>query len=288
MDHLGGVEWLKRVGREAREGNVIVDMQNVDEMRTVRGVMENPKCLWLQVDVSGGGWAPSDTPVVMNDGYVAAGEIGGVEAGPSGAVALPPAPPMALPLRVVAEEFGLLEDDSDYDPVSDVDMSSSPLAARVARRLWPVGGMKGGAGSCAAGPGVGLVVLFPTVPGLPGAGERPLREGTILDSVDGGDSEFGDGVSDVGGFETNDPACGKGSRAGGCEYSCGAELGHLNGKVRKLEDLVRLLIADAGLAGWEETRRVGNLKRKMKVEREVAERDHARKLAAERAAGEER
>ena len=37
--------------------------------------MEDPKCLWLQVDVSGGGWAPCDAPVAVNDGYVAAGAI---------------------------------------------------------------------------------------------------------------------------------------------------------------------------------------------------------------------
>ena len=42
------------------------------------------------------------------------------------------------------------------------------------------------------------------------------------------------------------------------------------------------------LAGWEETRRVENLRRKRRVEREEAERDHTRRVAAERAAGEER
>ena len=45
VDHLSGVEWLNRVGREARDGNVIVDMQNVDEVRTIRGIMEDSKCL---------------------------------------------------------------------------------------------------------------------------------------------------------------------------------------------------------------------------------------------------
>ena len=55
-----------------------------------------------------------------------------------------------------------------------------------------------------------------------------------------------------------------------------------------MEDMVRLFIASAGLAGWEETQRVENLGRKMKLEREAAERDHVRKVAAERAAGEER
>ena len=52
--------------------------------------------------------------------------------------------------------------------------------------------------------------------------------------------------------------------------------------------MVCLLVASAGLAEWEETRRVENLRRKMKLEREVAERDHASRVAAERAAGEER
>ena len=30
VDHLSGIEWLNKVGREERDGNVIVDMQNVD------------------------------------------------------------------------------------------------------------------------------------------------------------------------------------------------------------------------------------------------------------------
>ena len=112
---------------------------------------------------------------------------------------------------------------------------------------------------------------------------RRAREGTIPDSVDGGDSEIDEDLE-----FNKDPACGGGSRAGRCECSCGAELGHLNWKVWRLEDLVRLLIADAVLAGWEETQRVGNLRRRMKEEREVAERAHEKKVAAERAAGEER
>ena len=52
--------------------------------------------------------------------------------------------------------------------------------------------------------------------------------------------------------------------------------------------MICLLVASAGLAGWEETWRVENLRRKMSLEREVAERNHGRKVAAERAAGEER
>ena len=52
--------------------------------------------------------------------------------------------------------------------------------------------------------------------------------------------------------------------------------------------MVRLLIASAGLARGEEIRRVENLRRKMELERGVAGKDHVRKVAAERAAGEER
>ena len=66
------------------------------------------------------------------------------------------------------------------------------------------------------------------------------------------------------------------------------ELGHLNGKVPKLEHLVRLLVASAGLAGWEEIRQVDKLRRKMELERGVAERDYRKRVAAKRAAGEER
>ena len=55
-----------------------------------------------------------------------------------------------------------------------------------------------------------------------------------------------------------------------------------------MQVLVRLLVASAGLAGWEETRRVENLGRKMELQRGVAERDHGRRVAAEKAAGEEK
>ena len=48
------------------------------------------------------------------------------------------------------------------------------------------------------------------------------------------------------------------------------------------------MVASAGLAGWEETQRVENLCRKRELERGVAERDHAKRVAAERAAGEEK
>ena len=46
-DHLKGVERFNGVGRAARDGSVVVDMQSVDEVRTIRGIMENTKCLWL-------------------------------------------------------------------------------------------------------------------------------------------------------------------------------------------------------------------------------------------------
>ena len=61
---------------------------------------------------------------------------------------------------------------------------------------------------------------------------------------------FGDGFVDIFADGGNDPACGGGGRAGRCECSCEAELGHLNAKARKLEDLVRLLVPSAGLARW--------------------------------------
>ena len=130
-------------------------------------------------------------------------------------------------------------------------------------------------------------MLFLAVPVATAAASRRSREGTVPDSVDGSNSEFGEDVGGIDpGFEN--PAGGGGGRAGGCECSCEVELGHLNGKVRKLEDLVRLLVASAGLASWEETRWVENLRSKRELERRVAEQDHAKRVAAKRAAGEER
>ena len=116
----------------------------------------------------------------------------------------------------------------------------------------------------------------------------PIHGGTVPDSVDSDDLDFEAGPVDSAIPDGVDPACSGGSRDGGCKYSCERELGHLNGKVYRLEDLVRLLVADTGLAGWEETRRVENLKRKKQLEREGAERDHAKRVAAERAMGEEK
>ena len=42
-----------------------------------------------------------------------------------------PAPPVALPLRVVAKELGVQVDDSDDGSDLDMDVGSSPLAARA-------------------------------------------------------------------------------------------------------------------------------------------------------------
>ena len=39
VDNLRGVEWLNGVGRAAREGCVVVDMQRKDDVKTVRGIM---------------------------------------------------------------------------------------------------------------------------------------------------------------------------------------------------------------------------------------------------------
>ena len=232
--------------------------------------MEHPECLWLQVDIGGGGWATDYLPVVADDGYVASGAGGMLGVGGGGVVEPPPVPPMALTIRGVADGLGLLLDDDGGDSDSEIDMGSSPPVAKAGKGLR-------GAGRGHTGPLVEPVVLFPAVPVSAETVVRCAREGTVPDSVDGDEADL-----------SMDPACGGGSRAGGCECSSQAELGHLNGKVRKLEDMVRLLIADAGLAGWEETRRVGNLSRRMKFEWEVAERDHTRRLAAERAASEEK
>ena len=55
VDSLRGVEWLNGVGRVARAGCVIPNMQYEEDMKSIREAMEDPKCLWLQVDVGGGG-----------------------------------------------------------------------------------------------------------------------------------------------------------------------------------------------------------------------------------------
>ena len=284
VEDLRGIEWLNGVGRAARDGNVVADMQCEDVVKTIRGLMNDPRCLWLQVDVSGGGWALCDVPVVVDDWYVAAGALDMLGTGVGGAVAPPLAPQVVPTVRNMAEGLGLPWYDGSDDSDSDVDMGSSPLAARVGRRLVGLGT------GCAkrTGPLVEPVVLFPAVPILETAVGCPSRGGTVPDSVDGDVSDLGEDPGDGVGPGEYDPACGGGSRDGGCECSFEAELGYLSGKVRKLEDLVCLLVADAGLAGWEETWRVENLKRKMKAEREGAEVAHERRVAAERAAGEEK
>ena len=70
-----------------------------------------------------------------------------MEAGVSDMVARPPAPPVVLPLWGVAEELGVLVDNSDSDSDPDIEIgSSSPLAARARRRL-------GGSWTGSIGPG---------------------------------------------------------------------------------------------------------------------------------------
>ena len=88
-------------------------------------------------------------------------------------------PPVALPLRGLAEDLGTLWSDDGDDSGSDVDMGSSPLAARAGRRLK-------GSGRGRVGPLVEPVVLFLAVPVLPSAMRSLPRAGTVPDSVDGG------------------------------------------------------------------------------------------------------
>ena len=142
-DHLVGVEWLNKVGRAVRDGCVSVGIQSVDEVKTVRGIMENPRCLWLQIDVSGGGWAPYDAPVIVNDGYVAAGSGEALVAAASGDVGELPASPLALTIRNVADGLGLPWNDASGDSESNVEMESSPLRARAGRQLV-MSGCRGG------------------------------------------------------------------------------------------------------------------------------------------------
>ena len=187
VDDLRGVEWLNGVGRFARDECVVADMQCEDVVKSIRGLMDNPKCLWLQVNVSGGGWAPYDAPATVDDGYMAAGVLGEVEASVGDAVAPPPAPQVALTIRDVAGEVGLPWDDNGGDSDSDVDMGSSPLA--VSARRGRVGSGERWAGR--AGSLVEPVVLLPAVPVLGAAVGRPSRGRTIPDSVDVDDSESG-------------------------------------------------------------------------------------------------
>ena len=210
-DGLQGVELLNGMGRAVRNGCVVLGMQKEDEVRTVRGLIEDPWCLWLQVDVGGGRWAPKDAHTVVDDGYVVAGSGDGLKAGVSGTAVHPPVPLVVLSLWEVAQELGTCmsddDGDSDSDSDSDVHMWSSPLVVRVARRVR-------GAGLGSAGPGVGLVGLFPVAPALPAMGRRSVCGGTIADSVEGGDSEFEDGLWEDD-FDLNDPACGGGGGLAG-------------------------------------------------------------------------
>lgn len=213
VDHLKGIEWLNGIGRAAMEGCVIVDMQKEDEVKMIRGLMGNPGCLWLQVDMGGGRWEPCDAPVCVEDGWVAAGESVAVGVVVGGTVEEPPAPPVALAIRNVADGLVLMWDGDYEDSGSDVDMESSPLRDRAKRRLGVM--RRGSAGSGAAA----FVVLFPAVPILPVEVARPVCKETVPDSVDRGDLVFNE---DLGGDGTglNDPACGRDSRAGGYECSC--------------------------------------------------------------------
>ena len=175
--------------------------------------------------MSGGSWAPCDAPVAVDDRYMAAGglgESGESEVAAGGMTEPPPAPQVALAIRDVAGGLGLPCSDDGDDSDSDVDMGSSPLVDRKG------GGLRG-LGSGRVGPLVEPVVLFPAVPVVAAAVGRHVREGTVPDSVDGGDSDFNKDREDAGGKDFDeDPACGGGSRAGGCVCSCEAELGHLN------------------------------------------------------------
>ena len=123
-DDLRGVEWLNGVGRAARGGCVIPDMQCVDDVKSVREIMEDPKCLWLQVDVSGGGWASDDAPVVADDGYVSDGAEGLLRTYECGVVAPLPAPPpvpgVDLSLWGVARGLSLSLSDDDDDSDSEI------------------------------------------------------------------------------------------------------------------------------------------------------------------------
>ena len=127
--------------------------------------------------MGGGGWAPCDTPVVVDDGWVAACTGGELGARVCGEVALAPTPQVALPLRSVAEELTPWIDNSGDESDADIDIGSSPLADRAERRLRASGE--------SAGPDVGSVVLFPADFALLVAGVRLVREGTVPDSVDG-------------------------------------------------------------------------------------------------------
>ena len=143
VDDLRGVEWLNEMGRAGRDGCVVADMQYEDVVKSIRRLVDDPECLWLQVDVSGG-WAPCDTPCVVDDRYVAASALDEAEAGVSGAVTPLRAPQVALAIRDVSGELGLPWDDGGDNSDSDVDMGSSPLAVRAEKRLAGSGERRAG------------------------------------------------------------------------------------------------------------------------------------------------
>ena len=95
--------------------------------------------------MGGGRWAPCDAPVAVDDGYVAAGALGELEAGVCDEVAQPAAMPVTLAIRDMAEGLGLLWDDDEGESDSDMGIGSSPLAARGGRR-------RGGSGRRLGGP----------------------------------------------------------------------------------------------------------------------------------------
>ena len=140
VDHLRGVKWLNEVERSARDVCRVMNMQDIVVVNEVRELMEMPGCLWLQVDVGGGRWALCDTPIGVNDEYVAASSGGTVGERDGGSVSCRHAPLEAPSLRSVDEELGILVDSSDNDSNLDVDMESSPLWAMTGRRLSLTGG----------------------------------------------------------------------------------------------------------------------------------------------------
>ena len=146
VDYLRGVEWLNGVGRGARDVCVIVDMQKVEVVKEIRKLIEDLKCLGLQVDVGRSGWATCDTPVSVDDRYVAASGCGAGGLHIGGMVGRPPASLVASSLWSMAEELGIGLDNDKSSSHSDVDMALSPLGAATRRQL---GVSEGGV----AGPG---------------------------------------------------------------------------------------------------------------------------------------
>ena len=108
--------------------------------------------------MGGGGWAPCDAPVAIEDGYVAAGGLDELGEAVGGAVGPPPAPQGALTIRGVAGDLGLPWDEDGDNSDPDVDMGPSPLVTKAVKGL-------GRAGKWRVGPMVEPVVLFYGVKG---------------------------------------------------------------------------------------------------------------------------